>query len=1113
MPPKIKIFLGSLPFCLLALSLAVPADAAISKTSKRTVRHNVNPALVVAPGFRAAALSTSSIEWSWSTGAFTGSGIDGYYLHSSSTPNRITLALNTSYYIDAGLGANKMFTRWLTAYQGSEEGSDTDHLEKYTFALPPAAFNLSMVTSTGAYITWLFSTATAYEVQCSTNGGTDYTHNRASFVPWQTIPLTNNKNYLIRIGAINGDNEVTPGLYSGARAATTPPLTPSTFTAVALSSFTIRWQWSTGTFTGTGITGYRLYHSTTTADAELPADDYDGELVADVAGADTTSWTETFVDGSTTAIAANSRHTRWLKAVGFIESQGKPVYQKYTYAIAPATCTVVYPDPAPYQVAHVQEHSLNLIWEPRFAPGEASQYVVYYTTSGDFAVALSSVIASANPNTVSGLTDNTKYDLRVGAINGDKELTPNNGLNPFAYSFFYKVITSPHPPSNFAAAPYTDTALNFTWSTTTYTHPSYISGYSIGEMRYDDTEKRYYLAQVAFMPGVDSHEYSLNYLITNSTHTRYVWASQTDPDWTSDPHYPDPDYRYKCWWSMDISATGATFATPPNDVSFDTVTSRTVGLWWKEPIVPATKYRIERSTTTGERGPWVTVIDSTGTHYRDTGLLPLTTYSYRIGAINQLGALTSGLAAATDGNRRDYSFVSSTSTKQLAPNLTSTVRSTASIEWDWANTVPGVLFFTLTTSTDGILATGLAASDTYWIEVNLSSANTRYTRRIRSTTASGESDFAEASAATLAEDPTALSTTSAGLHSLSIGWSGNGATRYRIDRSQDRNNWTTLKSWADVHVSTSFSDSHLLLATTYYYSVLGYNQDGALSLSSATSTGLSRTLDLPSDMTEIFSTSTVAQTKTAIIPGVGSITVELPAGAAGDGYISISTSAAVNPSGVSTSDLAVAAGKLLPNKLVPGYLDELYFYDLYGATVTTNFAAPAKISFTYQDSDNDGFIDGTAPKVGLGALRILNLDTSALAWTPAGSSVVDKAARTVYTYVNHFSFYALGNLVSATGALSNMFAYPNPYKPGSGGQFDDTSFGEGIVFESLPAKAEVRIFNLAGGLVAKLEDADGDGRCLWNARNGDGVRAASGMYIYLVTSAGSTKSGKIAIIR
>ena len=1112
---KLKNLLGILSLSLFVSASAIPAHAAISKTSKRVFRIAPAP-LVVVPNFTASALSTSSLEWSWSTGTFTGSGIDGYHLYSSSTAAVINLSVGTSYYIDAEIGVDKQYTRWITSYKGAAQGSDSDHLEKYTYALPPANITISTVLASSIFVTWDFSPATAYEIECSSNGGVDYLRNRDSFVPWQTIPVLSNKNYRIRMGAINGDNELTPGLYSVYETTTTPPFTPE-LTAVALSSYTIQWKWSTGTFTGTGITGYRLFHSTTTADDSLPADEYDGEVVADVLGEGTTSWIESFADGSPKIASANSRHTRWLKAYGFRESIGRPLYQKYTYAIAPSTITTIWFDPIPVPVEHVTPNSVGLIWEPRLDPGEAYRYMVEHTTSADFAITITTMIATSRPFTVPDLMDNTKYDFRFGAVNGDGEQTPKNVLNPFAYSQVYKVITTPAPPSNFAATAFTDTIINFSWSTSTYVHPSYILGYTLGKKVYDPVTKKYYIVEVATVTGVTSNFYSLNYLITNSTHTRYVWAEQTDPDWViGAPHYPfDPDcaYHYCNWGSAYKDATGATFATPPNDVIFDTITAHSIATRWKEPEVPATSYRVERSTTLGEKGPWVFVSSAVGNSFIDQGLTPSTTYSYRIGAINLLGIQTLGLAADTTGYRRDYSFVRTISTLQKAPLLYADVLSTSSIKWRWETDVPSILSYNLYTATDGVIAPNLSAATTYWTEVSLSSANGRYTRRIRSVTAQGEGDYSELTVYTLANPPSSLALSSAGLHALSIRWSGNGGSWFRIDRSTDLTGWTTLKSSTEVYISTTFADTHLHLATTYYYSVLGYNTDGLPTASSAASSGF-RTLSLPAGMSVILSSAAAAQSQAAPIPGLGFITVEMPPGAAPwDGYISISTNAGTAPIGASLADLNSAAGKLLPNKLVPGYLTELYFYDLYGNPLTGSFGSPVKIYFTYPDANNDGFIDGTTPQIDASALKMMNLDTSAVVWRPLDNSVLDKTLKTVYAYINHFSFYALGNLASAVGGLADAFAYPNPYKPGSGGAFAQSVYGDGIVFQSLPAKAKIRIYNLSGGLVAKLEDLDGDGRCLWNVKNEQGSRVASGVYIYLITSGSSVKSGKISIIR
>lgn len=1126
MPLKtVKLLLRALPLCLFLAGFAPAAEAAVSKTSKRVIR-NAAPPLNVVPGFTATALSTTSIQWSWSTGSFTGSGITGFHLYSASTAVVIDfpLASGTSYYIDSGLGANKQVTRWITSYDGTGQGSDSEHIAKYTYAYPPASLTLSTVTAESVYVTWQFSSATAYAVLCSTNGGTDWTRNRDVFVPWQTIELISNKTYLVRLGAVNGDNELTPGIYSVTKTTVTPPL-DLTMTGVAVSSYTIEWRWSTGTFTGSGITGYTIYRATTVGEGAAPADDYEGIAVSPVLGAAATSWIEAYIDGGTTAVSANSLHYRWIKAVGshlvdgnFLLSQHKTNAQKYTYAIAPATTTSIWLDPDPYWVAHVSESSVGLIWTPRLASSEASKYVIDRSTTAGFTVAVTSQIATANPGTVSGLTDNTKYDLRLGAINGDNEQTPDNALNPFAYSQTYRVMTRPAPPSNFQCRPFTDTALRCSWSTSTYVNPGYIDGYSVGKLlrRTVGAVTEIYWDPLDFLPGVASNSYNLDYLFTNSTHTASVWVSQVDPDWAAgNPHYDavpkEWEFYYDNFGSTRLDTDGYTFATPPNDVSFYSVRSSTVGVTWNEPVVPATKYSVYRSTTLGESGPWVFLSSVTGSTFEDTGLSPYTTYSYRIGAINLLGFETVGMSTNTDGNRRDYSFVSSTLTKHISPTMLGTATSTNTINWAWTNTVPGVLSYNLYTSSEGVIVTGLGAATTFYVEVNLSSANARYTRRVRSYTSFGEGDYSQAAVSTLANPPAAPVLTSSGVHSLALEWlDGDGSTRYRLDRSTDKSSWTTLKTWTDVFVSTWLNDTGLRFASTYYYAVGGYNQDGILSVSSSVSAA-NMTLPLPAAYTAVFATAAVSQNVTAPIAGVGLVTVAVPAGAA-DGYFFISTSAFASPADITKADLDAATAKLTSVSLFTGSIVELHQYDIYGSSVSSNLPSPARISMVYTDANNDDIVDGTSAQAV--SLRLFSLDTGALTWNQIANSILDNGANTVYADVPHFSFYALGSVTSAAGTISDVFAYPNPYKPGSTGVFGASVYGEGIVFESLPAGSEVRIFSLAGGLVRELTDSDNDGRCLWDARNADGARAASGTYVYLVTSpAGGKKSGRVAIIK
>ena len=716
---------------------------------------------------------------------------------------------------------------------------------------------------------------------------------------------------------------------------------------------------------------------------------------------------------------------------------------------------------------------------------------------------------------VTGLAGNTKHDFRIGAINGDGELTPDDALNPFAYSARYKVITKPVVPEHSCEA-VTDNSLRWEWSTGTLTGMNYLTGYYFAIASNTAALGDFWLGLDTIL-DVSSTEYiyapappAEPYLLTNSSHTRALGLYQSwSPDCFTSPGDP------ACYYFFNSNATGSscsTFATPPNDVVFDTVAARSIGIWWKEPQIPATQYEERRSTSVGEQGNWVFLSSVTGTHYQDTGLTPTTTYSYRIGAINRDGVLTEGLAAATDGNRRDYSFVSSTLTKHIAPILSGYATSTTSINWSWTDLSPGVTVqaYNLYTSSEGLVAAGLSAGTSFYLEVNLSSANARYARWVRSVAWNGVGDYTEENVSTLANPPDAPVMTSSGVHTMSLGWTDNGSTRYKLAHSLDKNTWTDLKSWSDVFVSTQFNDTGLRFASTYYYAVGGYNYDGILSVSSSVSAAY-MTLPLPVAYTAVYATAPVSQSVTAPLPGLGQVTVTIPAGSP-DGYFSISTNAAASPVDISTGSLAAAAAKLTNAALLAGSIMEMHMYDVSGSPVASGLTAPARISITYTDSPADDIVDGTPYQVT--SLRLFSLDTGALVWNQLANSVLNKGAKTVYADVPHFSFYSLGTVTSAVGAIADVFAYPNPYKPGSGGVFDESGYGEGIVFESLPARSKVKIYNLAGGLVRELSDDDGDGRCLWDARNKDGARAASGVYLFLATGpSGGKKSGRIAIIK
>ena len=91
--------------------------------------------------------------------------------------------------------------------------------------------------------------------------------------------------------------------------------------------------------------------------------------------------------------------------------------------------------------------------------------------------------------------------------------------------------------------------------------------------------------------------------------------------------------------------------------------------------------------------------------------------------------------------------------------------------------------------------------------------------------------------------------------------------------------------------------------------------------------------------------------------------------------------------------------------------------------------------------------------------------------------------------------------------------FPNPYYAFNPQETSQNA--KFVTFNKLPAKATLRIFNLAGQLVRVLEKDDASQFLRWDLRNRDNFPVASGMYIVHVDmpAIGATKVLKIAVIQ
>lgn len=115
-----------------------------------------------------------------------------------------------------------------------------------------------------------------------------------------------------------------------------------------------------------------------------------------------------------------------------------------------------------------------------------------------------------------------------------------------------------------------------------------------------------------------------------------------------------------------------------------------------------------------------------------------------------------------------------------------------------------------------------------------------------------------------------------------------------------------------------------------------------------------------------------------------------------------------------------------------------------------------------------------------------------------------------YTFSTKGSFYSEELAKSQTEKIN---VFPNPYYGVNPQELN--KYNRFVTFSHLPAKAKVRIFNLAGVLVRNIDKDDPDQYLRWDLQNNFGLPVASGLYIAYIElpELGKTKILKVAIIQ
>ena len=114
----------------------------------------------------------------------------------------------------------------------------------------------------------------------------------------------------------------------------------------------------------------------------------------------------------------------------------------------------------------------------------------------------------------------------------------------------------------------------------------------------------------------------------------------------------------------------------------------------------------------------------------------------------------------------------------------------------------------------------------------------------------------------------------------------------------------------------------------------------------------------------------------------------------------------------------------------------------------------------------------------------------------------------------HIFLLAFSVIVCAAHGLyaADIIAAPNPWVP-EGGKTATGTLAGGINFKNLPAQGTIYIYTVSGNLVFKQQLSNAAGTFNWNGKNGDGADVASGVYLWVVSSASSTRTGKLIVVR
>lgn len=360
--------------------------------------------LVPATGFAGVAVSSLSVQWSWTDASVTETG---YRVMSGAANVSGDLAANTTTWLQTGLTPNTtagaLFARTFNSSGTADTGSST----VYSLTDPPNSITATFYGSSCAF-TWPTMANPAY-TRWSVERGTDGVSYASQLyfssvaAAYTDTAMLGGTTYYYRIRSANQDGVYSSHANSSAIVYTgNGPAQPSGFAGVAQTTTSILWTWADNSTTESG---YRVMFGGTNVSGDLPAN--------------TTFWLQT---GLAVNTSSGALFAQVFNSTGVANSAS---VTRYSLAAVPGAASA----------AGVGQKTAAISW----SNGSNAAGTVFETerSSGTgFGLRLS---GTATSFTETILTPASTYYYRLRALNGDSVAS--------AYTSSVAVVTAPTPSS------------------------------------------------------------------------------------------------------------------------------------------------------------------------------------------------------------------------------------------------------------------------------------------------------------------------------------------------------------------------------------------------------------------------------------------------------------------------------------------------------------------------------------------------------------------------------------------------------------------------------------------------------------------------------------------